>query len=73
MNRLQLSILLSFAFTISITLTAQKTVKVPTEKDMGAYLMVYFKDDTHGLYFALSKDGYSFTDVNSAKPIIAHF
>ena len=42
-----------------------------SEKKMGAYLMVYFKDDTHCLYFALSKDGYSFTDVNNAKPIIA--
>lgn len=49
---------------------AQKKVKLPQEKDMGAYLMVYFKDDTHGLYMALSKDGYSFTDVNNAKPII---
>ena len=42
-----------------------------TEKNMAAYLMVYFKDDTHGLYFALSKDGYSFTDVNNAKPVVA--
>jgi len=50
---------------------AQKKRKVFTEKDMAAYLMVYFKDDTHGLYMALSKDGYSFTDVNNAKPIIA--
>lgn len=50
---------------------AQKERKVVTEKDMAAYLMVYFKDDTHGLYMALSKDGYSFTDVNNAKPIIA--
>lgn len=50
---------------------AQKKVKVPKEKDMGAYLMVYFKDDTHGLYFALSKDGRTFTDVNKATPIIA--
>lgn len=50
---------------------AQKKIKIPKEKDMGAYLMVYFKDDTHGLYMALSKDGYSFTDVNNAKPIIA--
>ncbi|WP_281636595.1 glycoside hydrolase family 43 protein [Flavobacterium marginilacus] len=49
---------------------AQKA-KFPKEKEMGAYLMVYFKDDTHGLYMALSKDGYSFTDVNNAKPIIA--
>jgi hypothetical protein len=36
-----------------------------------AYLLVYFKDDTHGLYMALSNDGYSFTDVNNAKPIMA--
>lgn len=33
--------------------------------------MVYFKDDTHGLYFALSKDSYVFTDVNAGKPVIA--
>lgn len=50
---------------------AQKKTKVPREKDMKAYLMAYFKDDTHGLYFALSKDGYSFTDVNGGKPVIA--
>lgn len=50
---------------------AQKKNRVPKEKDMAAYLMVYFKDDTHGLYFALSKDGHTFTDVNNAKPIIA--
>ncbi|WP_443937738.1 glycoside hydrolase family 43 protein [Pedobacter sp. MW01-1-1] len=50
---------------------AQKSTKLPKEKDMSAYLMVYFKDDTHGLYMALSKDGRSFTDVNKAKPIIA--
>lgn len=49
---------------------AQKN-RVPAEKDMKAYLMVYFKDDTHGLYFALSKDGYRFTDVNGGKPVIA--
>lgn len=55
---------------IGSTALAQKT-KFPKEKDMGAYLMVYFKDDTHGLYMALSKDGYSFTDVNNAKPVIA--
>jgi predicted GH43/DUF377 family glycosyl hydrolase len=42
-----------------------------SERKMGAYLMVYFKDDTHGLYFALSKDGYRFTDVNNGKPVIA--
>ena len=51
--------------------SAQLSNKIPTEKDMSAYLMVYFKDDTHGLYFATSKDGYTFTDVNDEKPIIA--
>lgn len=43
---------------------------VTSEKDMAAYLMVYFKDDTHSLHFALSKDGYSFTDINKGNPII---
>lgn len=33
--------------------------------------MVYFKDDTHSLYMALSPDGYSFTDVNNGQPVIA--
>ena len=42
-----------------------------TEEDMSAYLMVYFKDATHGLHMALSTDGYTFTDVNNAKPVIA--
>lgn len=50
---------------------AQKQKDVPSEKDMKAYLMIYFKDPTHGLYMALSKDGYSFTDVNNGKPIMA--
>jgi hypothetical protein len=43
----------------------------PLEKEMGAYLMTYFKDDTHGLYFAISEDGYTFTDVNNGIPVIA--
>ncbi|MDR0658581.1 MAG: BNR-4 repeat-containing protein [Mediterranea sp.] len=43
---------------------------IPKEEDMAGYLMVYFKDDTHGLYFALSNDGYSFTDMNNGKPVI---
>lgn len=41
------------------------------ESQMAAYLMVYFKDDTHGLHFAISEDGYSFTDVNAGQPAIA--
>ncbi|HET7898699.1 MAG TPA: hypothetical protein VFL47_13540, partial [Flavisolibacter sp.] len=69
MNRYRLCLFLSLCF--SLVATAQKKRRVPSEKDMGAYLMVYFKDDTHGLYFALSKDGYSFTDVNQGNPVVA--
>ncbi len=42
-----------------------------TEKDKAAYLLAYFKDPTHSLHFALSTDGYSFTDINNGDPIIA--
>jgi hypothetical protein len=69
MRKQQLVLLMLFAL-FSGGCFVQKS-EVPKEKDMGAYLMVYFKDSTHGLYMALSKDGYSFTDVNKAKPIIA--
>ena len=44
---------------------------IPTEHDMSAYLLVYFTDPTHGLFMALSDDGYTFTDVNGGKPIMA--
>lgn len=64
-----LTLFLSVLLTVSGF--AQKERKQPAEKNKAAYLMVYFKDDTHGLYFALSKDGYSFTDVNNAKPVMA--
>ena len=30
------------------------------ESDLAAYLMVYFKDESHGLYVAVSQDGYAF-------------
>ena len=44
---------------------------VPQEKDMSAYLMVFHKDETHGLYMAISRDGYTFTALNDAEPVIA--
>ena len=43
----------------------------PKEKDMGAYLMVYHKDDTHSLHMAVSYDGRTFTAVNNNEPVIA--
>ena len=69
MNTRYTQILLYLIFTFNIL--GQKIPKKLTEKDMGGYLMVYFKDDTHDLYFATSRDGYSFTDINNGKPIMA--
>jgi hypothetical protein len=39
------------------------------EADMAGYLMVYFKDQTHSAYLAISRDGYTFTDVNGGDPV----
>ena len=50
--------------------SCSKSSKRLTEKDMSAYLMVYFKEYGHHLYMALSWDGYSFTDVNNGEPVI---
>ena len=44
--------------------------KVLQEKDMSAYLLVYFNDPTHSIFFATSHDGYAFTAVNNAQPVI---
>ena len=44
---------------------------VPQEKDLSAYLMVFHKDETHGLYMALSRDGYTFTALNDGEPVLA--
>ena len=49
--------------------TAQMT-KVPTDKDLAAYLLVYFLDQDHSLHFALSSDGYTFTDVNHGEAVM---
>lgn len=39
------------------------------EKDFGGYVMVYFKDQTQSAYMAVSRDGYTFTDLNKGEPI----
>jgi hypothetical protein len=38
-------------------------------QDLQAYLMVYFKDETHSIYFATSTNGCTFTDVNGGQPV----
>jgi len=39
------------------------------EKDMAGYLLVYFKDQTQSAYLAISRDGYTFTDINGSQPV----
>lgn len=39
------------------------------DKDLAAYLLVYFKDQNQSAYMAISNDGYSFTDVNDGHPV----
>ncbi|MFV5694465.1 hypothetical protein ACM55G_03365 [Flavobacterium sp. LB3P122] len=48
MRKLRSLIVVGILLFVGTTVFAQKT-KVPKEKSMGGYLMVYFKDDTHGL------------------------
>ena len=67
MKRTFLLILVAF---ITLSATA-KPKRALTEKDMGAYLFTYFSDPTHGLFMAISYDGYTFTAVNNAEPIIS--
>jgi len=40
------------------------------DQNLKAYLLVYFKDETHSIYFATSADGYTFTDVNNGIPVM---
>jgi len=46
-----------------------KTARTLTEKDFGGYVLVYFKDQTQAAYLAISRDGYTFTDLNEGDPI----
>lgn len=49
----------------------KKTMQIPSEDEMGAYIMVYHKDADHSLHMALSYDSYTWTALNDDKPIIA--
>jgi predicted GH43/DUF377 family glycosyl hydrolase len=39
------------------------------EKDLGGYMMIYFKDQTHSAYLAISRDGRTFADINGGRPV----
>lgn len=49
----------------------EKPVAAPTEAGLAAYLFVFHKDDDHSLHFALSRDGYTFTDVNHGHAVMS--
>ena len=66
--------MLSFCIVLLLAANAcgsKKTEAQLQESAKGAYLMTYFKDDDHSLHLALSTDGYTFTDVNDSKPVVA--
>lgn len=46
-----------------------KNIPVFDEKKLTGYLLVYFKDQTQSAYLAISKDGYTFTDINKGQPV----
>lgn len=72
MNKLSF-LILSICCVMGVSCSQQQKSgsTIPTEKDMSAYLMVYFTDSTHSLFMATSRDGYTFTAVNDAQPIIS--
>ncbi len=43
----------------------------PNEAEMKAYLMVYHKDEDHGLHMAISYDGRQFRALNNDNPVIS--
>lgn len=51
------------------SLVTPKNARLLGEKDFGGYVMVYFKDQTQSAYMAISRDGYTFTDVNGGAPV----
>lgn len=56
---------------IEIVSKIQRPRSMPAfnEKKLSGYLLVYFKDQDQSAYLAISKDGYTFTDINGGKPI----
>jgi hypothetical protein len=51
------------------SLEKPKSARNLGETDMAGYLLVYFKDQTQSAYLAISRDGYTFTDLNAGQPI----
>jgi hypothetical protein len=54
---------------IEIVATLPAPARTFREQDLAGYVMVYFKDQTHSAYLAISRDGTTFTDVNGGEPV----
>jgi len=74
-RRLAFAVLLACAATAKTGIVIEPSIAKPRhtkklkEKDFAGYLLVYFKDQTQSAYFAISRDGYTFTDVNQGQPV----
>ncbi|MEO8096240.1 MAG: glycoside hydrolase family 43 protein [Acidobacteriota bacterium] len=75
-QRTFLSLLLLASSALAQSIVVSPAIQKPKDaaplagKDFGAYVMVYFKDETHSGYFAVSRDGYTFADVNGGEPVL---
>ena len=66
--------LLATALLTCLSVSAQKQRqmnRIPTEDEMGAYVMVYHKDQDHSLHMALSYESYHWTALNDDKAVIS--
>lgn len=68
---IQLSLVLIVSLFLTFCTNAGNNTDQADEDSREAYLMVYFRDNTHSLHFALSTDGFTFTDVNNGNPVVA--
>jgi hypothetical protein len=72
----RLTYLLAIAVALAPSVQAQKSAPLPvvqTSADLkpasGAIVFAYFKEPgNQGIYFALSRDGYTFTPLNDGEP-----
>lgn len=71
MKRNKVAVLMLLLLMLPLALASAAGKKPISEKKMSAYLMVFHRDDTHSLYMALSRDGYHFTALNNARPVIS--
>lgn len=70
LGSVKLGLILWVSLFFCLPLSAQSASGRPSEKDMGAYLFVFFSDPTHSIFMATSRDGYTFTAVNDGQPVI---